>query len=474
MFYPNIRILDQSEPYNQLEKKDKKSKFRQPLIILGILSLAILLSGLVYYFGIHSNTQLQASAHSAIAKKSLQAFPITVPTMKYGFAIDTFQVLERKVKNGEFLADILNRNHIEYPVVEQIVKNADGIFDFRQFRAGSTYAILTKDSTQAGEYFIYEPSVYEYFVFELKNDLEVRKEERPITTEVKAAAGTVETSLWNTMVENGMSFELTAKMEDALQWSIDFHHVQKGDQFKLVYDQNYIEGKQVGVGAVYAAYYKTANNEYYAVYYPEEGKYEGYYDLEGRPMKSSFLKSPVKYSRISSRFNLNRFHPILKRRKPHLGTDYAAPYGTPIYAVGNGVVTKASYTKGNGRFVKIKHDDTYQTQYLHMQGFAKGIHPGVQVKQGQVIGYVGSTGLATGPHVCFRFWKNGRQINHLNLNFPPPEPLPAEIMASFEPYRDSLLSKLNTVSFKPLQTESEELTSTEETEKEEKIKKGNP
>lgn len=385
--------------------------------------------------------------HASSAKVDLAAFPLKVPTLRYGFAVDTFQVLDRKVKNGEFLADILSRNHLDYPKIDQLVKNAEGIFDFRHFRAGNSYAILTKDSTQLGDYFIYEPNVYEYIVFQLKDELKVEKVERAITTEVKAASGTIESSLWNAMVDNGMSFELTSKMEDALQWSIDFHHIQKGDQFKLVYDQNYIEGKPVGVGNVYAAYYKTLGTEYTAIYYPEE-KYAGYYDLEGRPMKSFFLKSPVKYSRISSRFNMNRFHPILKRRKPHLGTDYAAPYGTPIYAVGNGVVTKAAYTKGNGRFVKIKHDDTYQTQYLHMQGFAEGIRAGVHVKQGQVIGYVGSTGLATGPHVCFRFWKNGRQINHLNLSFPPPEPLPEEIIPAYNAYRDDLMSKLNSVEFK--------------------------
>lgn len=243
------------------------------------------------------------------------------------------------------------------------------------------------------------------------------------------------------MVDNGLSYELTAKMEDALQWSVSFHHAQKDDEFKLVFDQNYIDGEQVGVGEVYAAYYKNASNEYYAIWYGKE-KYAGYYDLEGRPMKKGFLKAPVKFSRISSRYNLNRFHPVLKRTRPHLGTDYAAPYGTPIYAVGNGVVVEASYTSGNGNFVKIKHDDRYQTQYLHMQKFASGIHRGVQVKQGQVIGYVGSTGLATGPHVCFRFWKDGKQVNHLNLQFPPPDPLPADELPAFFEVRDQYLAEL--------------------------------
>ncbi|MDP4821323.1 MAG: M23 family metallopeptidase, partial [Saprospiraceae bacterium] len=166
-------------------------------------------------------------------------------------------------------------------------------------------------------------------------------------------------------------------------------------------------------------------------------------DMEGRPMKKSFLKSPVQHSRISSFYNLNRFHPILKRRRPHYGTDYAAPHGTPIRAVGSGVISQASYTSGNGNFVKIKHRDNIETQYLHMSKFAKGIKPGAQVDQGDIIGYVGSTGLATGPHVCFRFWKDGKQINHLNLTFPPADPLPESEMPTFLQQRDKYLSLMN-------------------------------
>ena len=266
------------------------------------------------------------------------------------------------------------------------------------------------------------------------------------------------------MMDQGLSFELAAKMEDALQWSIDFHHLQKEDQFKIVYDQNYIDGKKVGVGKVHAAYFKNANlNEYYAIFY-NNGDESGFYDLEGKPMKRAFLKAPLKYSRISSYYNPNRFHPILKRRRPHYGTDYAAPYGTPIYAVGDGYVTKASYTKGNGRYVKIRHDDTYETQYLHMQGFAKGIKSGVHVRQGQVIGYVGSTGLATGPHVCFRFWKNGRQINHLKLTFPPSDPLPEKDMAGFNLEKEKYLNMLNQVQFE----EEVQIASNEEEDEDER------
>jgi murein DD-endopeptidase MepM/ murein hydrolase activator NlpD len=369
----------------------------------------------------------------------LRSFPIVIPTIKYGFAIDTFAVVsEGQVAPNRVFGDLLSAHGAAHPTIEKAVANAQGVFDLRRLQSGKSFMVLAKDESEGPDYFIYEPSVYEYIVFELKGDQCVDRVARPVHKEIRTSEGVLESSLWKTMVDNGLSYELTAKMEDALQWSIDFHHLQKGDVFKLIYEENQIEGKQVGVGKVFAAYYNTEGNEYHAIWH-EHGDIAGYYDLEGRPMKKSFLKAPVQYSRISSYYNLNRFHPILKQRRAHLGTDYAAPYGTPIVAVGDGVVVEAAYSGGNGNFVKIKHNDTYQTQYLHMQKFASGIRKGVHVRQGQVIGYVGSTGLATGPHVCFRFWKNGQQVNHLKLSFPPPEPLPQEEMPRFIETRDKYL-----------------------------------
>ena len=419
-------------------KKVAKSLLRKtPLLFVGG---GLLFAGTVAVVSTANQQNFQASVSGA-DDIELGAFPIVVPTIKYGFAIDTFQVQEGTIEPNRVFSDLLNPQGVDYPTIDKIVANASGVFDLRKLQSGKPYTILTREDGNGPDYFIYEPNVYEYVVFHLKDDLKVERVERPVQKEVRTADGILESSLWQTMVDNGLSYELTAKMEDALQWSIDFHHLQKGDEFKLVFEENQIDGEQVGVGDVFAAYYKTGQNEYYAIWYAH-GDISGYYDLEGRPMKKGFLKAPVKYSRISSYFNMNRFHPILKRTRPHLGTDYAAPYGTPIYAVGDGLVAEASYTKGNGNFVKIKHNDTYQTQYLHMQKFAKGISRGVHVKQGQVIGYVGSTGLATGPHVCFRFWKNGKQVNHLKLTFPPPAPLPKEEMPGFIVVRDKYLQML--------------------------------
>ncbi len=397
-----------------------------------------------------------ASVGDADNPHELGSFPVSVPNLRYGFALDTFAVHSDTIRSGEYLGTILAKAGVDYPTIDRIAENAKDVFAVNKFRVNHPYTLLTLDTATGPDYFIYEPNVYEYVVFELKDSLEVHLEERPIEITVSTLGGAIQSSLWNAMVGQGASWELASKMEDALQWSVDFHHLQQDDEFRLIYDEHYIDGRLVGAGHVHAAHYKTGAKEFYAIYF-EDTKNPGYYDLEGRPMKGAFLKAPVKYSRISSYYNPNRFHPILKRRRPHLGTDYAAPYGTPIYAVGNGIVIEASYTKGNGNYVKIRHDKTHMTQYLHMQKFAKGIRPGVPVRQGEVIGYVGSTGLATGPHVCFRFWKNGRQVNHLNLNFPPPEPLPEADMPAFEVKRDSLLAQLQEV----------EIVRIEETPKEE-------
>ena len=228
--------------------------------------------------------------------------------------------------------------------------------------------------------------------------------------------------------------------------SVDFYHTQRGDKFKIIYERKYIDGQAVSNGEILAAAYKDKEGEKFAVFYENE-KYAGFYNLKGEPTTGKFLRAPLKHAHISSRYNLRRFHPIKKRRIPHLGTDYAAPRGTPIYSVADGVIEVAGYTKNNGKYVKIKHDDVYKTQYLHMHRFAPGIKKGVRVRQGQVIGQVGSTGLATGPHVCFRFWKYGKQINHLRENFPPEDPLPKDQLPDFFQQRDELLSQLKEIPY---------------------------
>ncbi len=420
-------------------KSNKKTDFSPITFLLFTVGFGVLLA-----FLFHADEEPQLGTYINKEKEiELGAFPIIKPTIKYGFVLDTFDVVEATIQPNEFLSDILTRHQVDYPSIDKLALATRKVFDVRNLRVDKPYMLLSLEDKPSAKYFVYEPDVYKYVVFDIEN---ARAEvmERPVETQVHSASGTITSSLWNTMTDQGLSYEIAVKMEDAFAWSIDFHHIQLNDQFKLVYEQKLIDGKEVGVGKILAAYFKNFDKEYHAIYFENE-KHNGFYDLQARPMKKAFLKAPVKYSRISSRYNLRRFHPVLKRRRPHLGTDYAAPYGTPIYAVADGVVTKASRTRGNGNFVKIKHDKTYQTQYLHMRRFAKGIRPGVHVKQGEVIGYVGSTGLASGPHVCFRFWKNGRQVNHLRENLPPPDPMPDEDIPSFNLVKDRYKAELEAI-----------------------------
>ncbi len=416
----------------------------------------------------------QANLLASTSEVTLGAFNIVKPTLKFGFALDTFHVSEAIISPNQFLADILIPHKIDFVSIDKIAKEGKDTFDVRNLRVGKKYTVLSRDTAIGADYFIYEPNVFEYIVFDLQKDKQINIVRRPVETVVETASGIINSSLWVAMTSNGYSPDLTARMEDALAWSIDFHHIQKGDRFKLVYQRKYIDGEPVGVGEIDAAYYENEGKGFYAIRYENE-RHNGFYDLEARSMEKAFLKSPVKYSRISSRFNRNRFHPVLKRRKAHLGTDYAAPRGTPIYAVADGVVVKSSRSRGNGNYVKIKHDNIYQTQYLHMQKQAKGIRPGVHVKQGEVIGYVGSTGLATGPHVCFRFWKNGKQVNHLKQNLPPPEPMPEEDIPAYMAHKEVLKAALDAIQYpgeeKEVETDQEELTQQEskETGTEEKI-----
>lgn len=366
------------------------------------------------------------------------------PMLKYGYDASAHYFETIKLKPNQFIGDILEANGVNYSRISEVEQQSKDVYSVRRMKAGKYLTLVRSDTCAALSSMVYEPDPYTYVVYNVEEPVNVCMFNRPIRSCVEIASGTIETSLWNDMIRHGHSPSLIDHMEDALAWSIDFHHTLKGDQYKLIFEQKYIDEQPVGIGKLLGAYYKNYDNEFYAIYYENEN-YEGFYDLEGRPTKKSFLKSPVKFSRISSRFSYSRFHPIKKRRMPHLGTDYAAPYGTPIRSVANGVVVAANYTRGNGRYVKVKHDHTYQTQYLHMQKFAKGIRPGVHVKQGQTIGYVGSTGLATGPHVCFRFWKNGKQINHFRENFPPADPMPESELPKFYDVSYDMVRQLNMI-----------------------------
>lgn len=377
---------------------------------------------------------------------------VKMPNVEYGFILDSFLVERDTIERDEFLSTILDRYGVSSLRIHELSQSAKEVFPVVNLREDKPYTILSpKDTSKPAEFFIYEPNIFEFVVFDLRTDPSVEIIKRPTNMVLREGSGLIRSSLWQSMVESldyspHVRNNLAARMEDAFQWTVDFHHIQKNDKYKLIYEEIQIGGRAVDVGKIHAAIFESGGKPMYAFYF-ETDQYSGYFDETAKPMKRAFLRSPVRFARISSRYNLRRRHPILRRVKAHLGTDYAAPRGTPIHSVGNGVVTKASYTRGNGKYVKIKHNTKYATQYLHMSKFAKGIKPGRRVSQGEVIGFVGSTGLATGPHVCFRFWKNGRQVNHLRENFPPPKPMPEEYVEPYMTYKDSVRPLLDRIEY---------------------------
>lgn len=385
----------------------------------------------------------------------VHTLPISMPEYKYtDINLSLYDTQEVLIQQGSVLSEIFSSLGIGITTLHKILEAGKDVFDVRHFRAGKSYKVLYEKGTQKPSYFIYEPDAINYFVFDLSEESGIVKGQKPVDTLHQAIAGQIESSLWNSFsyynIPGTQIPVLTAKMEDALAWSVDFHHLQPGDEFKLLYNEYFVEGESVGIGELRAAYFKTSGKDYYAFRY-DNGNYDGYFSPEGRPMKKAFLKAPVKFSRISSRYNLNRMHPVLKSVRAHLGTDYAAPYNTEIYATADGVIEQIGRTSGNGNYIKIKHDKTYSTQYLHMNKFAAGMKKGTHVRQGEVIGYVGSTGLATGPHVCYRFWKNGKQVDHLRENLPEPEPMDESLMPAFLMVKEKLQQELDQISMPDLE-----------------------
>ena len=362
--------------------------------------------------------------------------PLPEPTYRFGVVWDSLVVDSGQVKSGQSLSHLLDPAGIGPGKVATLAANSRPTYDVRNMRAGREWwlaSLPVRDSLGmrvglAPQWFIYERNPKDYAVFSLADTLGVKLGSYPVDTVYARAVGSIESSLYLDLEKGGHPTNLAVSMANVYAWTIDFSRVQPGDAFDVLYRRETVNGEPVGMPEVLASRFTHWNAEKEA-YLFNQGDGNDYFDLEGGSLRKAFLKAPVEFSRISSRFNPKRFHPVLKKVKGHFGTDYAAPHGTPIVAVGDGVVTKSSYTNGNGKYVKIRHNETYETQYLHMS--RRAVKQGQTVRQGEVVGYVGQTGLATGPHVCFRFWKHGKQVDHLREEFPPSEPIEAGAQQAF-------------------------------------------
>lgn len=371
----------------------------------------------------------------AVAEDTIPAVPSA-----YGIPLSGF-VLERStVKNGSTFGDLLGQHSLSATAVDSLVRLAANAFDVRKMRAGHPYAfIFTDDAERTPKYFVYEESPVQHIVFAL-DELGVDVHLRPIKTEERSVACTVTGALWNDLEKCGADPALAMKLAEVFAWTVDFYRIQKDEKFTIVYNERTVDGERYGEPEVVGVRYTTTDGSKEAILFAADSS-NAFFDKDGNSLRKAFLKAPLKYSRMSSGFSQRRFHPVQKRFKPHLGTDYAAPYGTPILSVGDGTVEKTGYTAGNGNFVKIRHNGTYSTQYLHMRKIL--VRQGEHVQQGDVIGEVGSTGLASGPHVCFRFWKNGEQVDHRKEELPKAEPVADADRPRFNAVRDEMLAKLD-------------------------------
>ncbi len=361
---------------------------------------------IVSFFLLDNGTSLFSRQGDYASMDTVKRVEIEVqkPILLYGMVVNDLHVAEDQVRRNQRFADLLEGHYVAPAIQQQLNLLPRKIFDFRN--------------------------------------------QRDVKTVEKNVTGEIQFSLSETIEQLGISHELTNKFVDIFAWQVDFQHLQRGDKFKLIYEENLVEDRPISVGKILGIYFEHFGNGYYAFPF-DQGNGLDYFDEGGKSLRKALLKYPIEFTRISSRYSLSRFHPVVKVFRAHLGTDFAAPTGTPIRSVGDGVVTEAQYKANNGNYVKIHHNGTYSTAYLHMSRIGAGIVRGVRVRQGQTIGYVGSTGLATGPHVCYRFWRNGVQVDALRIELPPSQPVRKENLEEFQIIKEALINRLNLIPFPP-------------------------
>ena len=366
---------------------------------------------------------------------------------EFGFILNNYEVKKDTIDRGDSFGLILEKNELYYPKIFNIVNEVKKVFDIRRVNVGRPYTILySKDSIRKPEYFIYQPSSIDYLVVSLGDSIYAEKKQKEVKLVEHEASGVIKSSLSETMQELGLSPLITNELSEIYAWNIDFFRLEKGDNFKILYTSKFIDDSiYIGLNRVHNAYFEHRGKPFYAIEY-ETDSVRGiteYFDENGKNLRRAFLLSPVQFSRISSRYNLRRKIAYYGRVKPHYGTDFAAPVGTDIRATASGRVEKSGYTRANGYYIKIKHNATYSTQYLHMR--KKGLKVGTQVKQGDKIGEVGMTGYTSGPHVCYRFWKNGKQVDPLRQKLPEAKPISDELRLKYLAYMEPIKYKLDNI-----------------------------
>lgn len=383
-----------------------------------------------------------------------------VELLEFGYNLNNYTVVRDTIKAGDSFGEILQRNNLDYPQIYNIVEGAKDSFDITKLQVGKPYTLLMVegDSVQLPKCFIYQPNKIDYVVVDFADTTIVKKGKKDVTLVEREATGVIDGSLYLTLQEQGLSTIVAYKMSDIYAWTVDFFRIQKGDRFKVIYTEKYIDDSiYAGVDQIKAAYFEHKGEPFYAFRFETDSTKHivDYFDETADNLRRAFLKAPVQFSRISSRYNLKRRIAYYGNRiRPHKGTDFAAPVGTPILSTANGTVIASERRGGNGNYVKVKHNSTYSTQYLHMQ--KRKVNVGDYVKQGDVIGWVGMTGNTSGPHVCYRFWKNGKQVDPFRQDLPQAEPISDSLKVKYLDYIHPIKQQLDAIMFADPKADEEE------------------
>ena len=363
----------------------------------------------------------------------------------YDIPVDSFEIVTGKIGRNQMLGNILDDFGVTQRQVYEISQLPQEVFNVRKIKSGNPYTLfVSKDSLHSVKYFVYEDDRINYYLLTFGDSISVVQKTKPVEIRTVELSGEIRTSLWESFIEQNANPIMAVELSEIYAWSIDFFGLQPGDQFKVIYDEAYVDSLSAGVNRIHCAWFFHSGHQFWAFPFIQDSV-RSFFDEEGNSLRKAFLKAPLRYSRISSGYSHSRLHPILKIRRPHHGVDYAAPYGTPVHAVGDGQIIAKTYERGGGNYVKIKHNSVYTTAYLHLSKFGYGLKVGDYVKQGDVIGYVGSTGLSTGPHLDFRFYRNGYAVNPLTVEAPPVEPVLEENWEDYELVRNSLMQALETI-----------------------------
>lgn len=391
--------------------------FFQPVTLLAFVSI-LLVCSCGRSEATHENECLTSVTHEQFEENKL------------GFCPDSLRCQDGKVKSGQFFSTLLGSLGMTAQQAYNLTQACDTLFDVRTLRVGNTYKAYYSSGDQL-EYLVYDRDRMHQVVFDCTEPYDLWIYEKPVVHNEKYADVTINSSLWNDMLAADVSPLLILSLSDIYAWTVDFFGLQKGDRFRVLYQETVCDGDVIAVDTVRYAVFSHSGQDFPAIMYDQQDGGNLWWNEKGESMRKAFLKAPLKFSRISSGFSYARKHPVTRKVQPHTGVDYAAPKGTPVMTIGDGVITSMKYEGAGGNTIRIRHNSVYSTAYLHLSGYAKGLKVGQRVRQGDVIGYVGSTGRSTGPHLDFRVWKNGTPINPLKMDSPPAEPLKQENMESF-------------------------------------------